>query len=156
MTKFTNEAAVKAGVEAAQKGYEQFAKLTNDQLKNAFPAAADKFEQVADFNKGNLDAVVAAGQATAKAFEAIGKEFAALNQSVFETGVANTKALMACKTVQEAVELQTEQARTGFDKVVAQGSKLGEITAKATSDAVKPINARVSEAVQTFSKPIAA
>ncbi len=156
MTNFANEAAVKAGAEAAQKGYEQFAKLTNEQLKKAFPAAADKFEQVADFNKGNIEAVLAASQAAAKAFETIGQEFAALNQTVLETSLANTKALMACKTVQEAFEMQTEQARTGFDKVVAQGSKLGEITAKATGDAIKPINARVNEAVETFAKPVAA
>lgn len=156
MNNFVNEAAVKAGTEAAQKGYEQFAKLTNEQLKKTFPAAADKFEQVADFNKGNLEAVFAAGQAAAKAFEAIGQEFAALNQSVIETSLANAKALMACKNVQEAVELQTEQARAGFDKALAQGSKLGEITAKATGDAIKPINARVNEAVETFAKPLAA
>ncbi len=156
MTNFVNEAAVKAGAEAAQKGYEQFTKLTNEQLKKSFPAAADGFEQIADFNKGNLEAVFAAGQAAAKAFEAISQEFAVLNQSVFETSLANAKALMACKTVQEAVELQTEQARAGFDKAVAQGSKLGEITAKATGDAIKPINARVNEAVETFAKPLAA
>ena len=35
-------------------------------------------------------------------------------------------------------------------------SRYREITAKATGDAIKPINARVSEAVETFSKPLAA
>ena len=156
MTKFVNEAAVKAGVDAAQKGYEQFTKLTNEQLKTAFPAAADKLEQVADFNKGNIDAVFAASQAAAKAFEKIGQEFASLNQSVFETGLANAQALMGCKTVQEAVEMQTKQARTGFEKAVAQSSKLGELTAKATGEAIEPIKARVNEAVETFAKPLAA
>ncbi|MHA1538714.1 MAG: phasin family protein [Alphaproteobacteria bacterium] len=156
MTKFVNEAAVKAGVDAAQKGYEQFTKLTNEQLKKAFPGAADKFEQVADFNKGNFEAVFAAGQAAAKAFEKIGQEFAALNQSVFETNLANATALMACKSVQEAALLQGEQARTGFEKAVAEGSKLGELAAKATGEAIEPIKARVNEAVETFAKPLAA
>lgn len=156
MTTFNNEAAVKAGAEAAQKGYEQFTKLTNEQLKKTFPAAADKLEQVADFNKGNLEALFAAGQAATKAFETIGQEFAALNQSVLETSLANAKALIACKTVQEAVEVQSEQARAGFEKAVAQGSKLGEIAAKVTGEAIKPINARVNEAAETFAKPVAA
>ncbi len=156
MTNFDNEAAVKAGAEAAQKGYEQFTKLTNEQLKKAFPDAADKFEHLADFNKGNLEAVFAASQAAFKAFETIGQEFAALNQSVLETSLANAKALIACKTVQEAAELQGEQARAGFEKAVAQGSKLGEIAAKATGEAIKPINARVNEAVESFAKPVAA
>lgn len=156
MTKFVNEAAVKAGTEAARKGYENLAKLTNEQIKKTFPEAADTFEQIADFNKSNIEAVFAAGQAAVKGFETIGQEFAALNQSVLETSLANARALMACKTVPEAALLQTEQARAGFDKVVAQGSKLGEITAKATGEAIKPINARVNEAVETFVKPVAA
>lgn len=150
MTKFVNEDAVKAGAEAAQKGYEQIAKLTNEQLKKTFPEAADKLEQVADFNKGNFEAVFAAGQAAFKAFETIGQEFAALNQSALETSLTNAKALMACKTVQEAFELQGEQARASFETAVAQGSKLGEIAAKATGEAIKPINARVNQAAETF------
>ena len=155
MEKLFNDAAFKAGTEAFEKGYQQFTAMTKDQLEKMFPAGAKSFDEVVAFNKGNVDAAVAAGKAATTAWQTIGKQIAEFNQAAIETSLANAKALMSCKTVQEAVELQTEQARTGFDSALAQSTKLGEIAVKATNDAFAPINKRVSEAATKFSKAAA-
>lgn len=155
MDKFFNEDALKAGTEAFEKGYAQFTAMTKDQLEKMFPGGAKNFDEVVAFQKQNVDAVVAAGKAATSAWQTMGKQIAEFNQAAVETGLANAKALMSCKTVQEAVELQTEQARKGFDQALAQGTKLGEVAVKATNEAFAPINEQVSKAATKASKAAA-
>lgn len=156
MTKFVNDAAFKAGAEALEKGYDQFITMTREQIQKMFPAAVENFDALVAFNKGNVDAAVAASKAAAKGFETLAEEVASYNKAALEAGMANAKALMGCKTAQEMVELQTAQTRAGFEKLVSQGTKLGELGTKVTTEAFQPIQKRFNEAAETFAKPAAA
>jgi phasin family protein len=152
MTKFVNDAAFKAGSDAFEKGYEQFVTMTREQIQKVFPAAVENFDALVAFNKGNVDAAMAASKAAAKGFETFADEVTAYNKAALEAGMANAKALMGCKTAQELVEVQTAQTRAGFEKLMSQGTKLGEIGSKITSEAFQPIQKRFNEAAETFAK----
>ena len=60
------------------------------------------------------------------------------------------KSLAAAKSVQEAVELQTAWAKSALEAYIAQVSKASEIVSASIKDSVKPLNERVSAAVEKF------
>jgi phasin family protein len=73
-----------------------------------------------------------------------------------ETSAQAAKALMGAKTLREAVDLQTDLAKSNFDKFIAESTKLSEMSVKVANEAFEPINARVNVAVEKLLKPIAA
>lgn len=157
--KETVETAVKAGTEAATKGYEQALEITQEQVQAAVKNSTDAFksyEDVAAFNKKNMDAVMASGSILAKGIQDLGQAWFGLAQASVESNVSAAKAVMACKTVPEMVEMQTDLARTNYDNFLQDGRKVSDLSAKVAESAVEPITDCVNAAVEKFTKPIAA
>ena len=113
------------------------------------------YEDFAAFGKANLEAFVQANTLFAKGFEALSKEVVSLTQSSLESSAAATKALFAAKTLKDVVELQADFAKTSFEKLVANSTKLGEMTVKLATDSTAPIGARVTAASEKALKPVA-
>ena len=145
-----------AGVEAAQKNYDRLFGATKEQVEKASATAFKTYEDLSKFSKENLDAYVAAGTTVAKGFETIGRAWVNFAQETFEAGAQVAKALLSAKTLREAVDVQTDFAKTTFDKLVAEGTKVSEISVKVTNEAAEPINARVNATIEKFLKPMAA
>jgi phasin family protein len=152
----TVEKAVKSGTDAFAKSYEQYVAATKDQLTKLFPSAAKNFDELAEFNKGNFEAFVAAGTAAARGFETLSQQVIAYNQKAVETSVATAKALLGCKTIQDVVEVHSDLTRKGIDEWLAEGTRLSELTVQVANQTAEPINSRLSEAVDRFMKPLAA
>ena len=150
------EAAMQTGADAFAKGYEQYVAATRDQIGRLFPSAAKNLDDLAAFNKGNLEAFVAASAAAAKGFETLGQEILAYNQKAMEASIATTKALLGCRTMQDLVETQSDLTRRSFEEWVAEGTRLSELTVKVANQTAEPISARLNEAVDRFMKPLAA
>lgn len=138
------------------KSFDQFFGQAKEQADKAQVQGTKALEDIAKFSKENLDAVVSASTVYAKGFETVGKAFYALSQETVEASAAVAKALLGVKTLKEAVDLQTDFAKTTFDKFVAEGTKLSEISIKVANEALEPINARVNVAVEKFLKPAVA
>ena len=64
------------------------------------------------------------GTIVAKGAEEAGKQVAAYTQFSLEKGAANGKALLAVKTIQELVELQSAIAKTAVEAFVKESAKL--------------------------------
>jgi phasin family protein len=135
------------------KGFDQFLAPAKEQVEKAQAQSAKVLEDVAKFQKDNLEAVVSASNVYAKGFETFGKAWYALTQETVEASAAVAKALLGAKTLKEAVDLQTDFAKTTFDKFVAESTKLSEISIKVANEALEPINARVNVAVEKLLKP---
>lgn len=129
---------------------------TAETTAQGFEAAVKGFEQFNTLGKDNMEAVVAFSTTYAKGIEAINAELAAFAKKSLEDSVTATKALMGAKTVKELVDLQSDFAKTSFDELMSKSSKLGEMYAKVTKQALEPINARVTETMSKFAKPLAA
>ena len=154
--KETLDMFVKTGAEAAQKGYEQAVQLTQEQVTKANSAFIKGYEDMQGFGKETLDALVAAGTIWAKGAEAISKQVMALTQNSMQSSVGAAKAMLGCKTLREAIDLNADYARSNFDALVAEGTKLSEMSFQVANDAIAPIQARVNVAVEKFAKPLAA
>ncbi len=120
--------------------------------ENLFKSYGD----LAGFGKGNVEAVVKSSTIVARGFEELSRQVMALAQSNMEHGVAAAKAALNCTTLKQIVDLQSDFAKTTFDKLVSEGNKLSEMSYKMTNEAIEPLQARVTLAVETFGKPLAA
>ncbi|MBL8807820.1 MAG: TIGR01841 family phasin [Rhodospirillales bacterium] len=138
------------------KSFDQFVGQAKEQADKVQAQSAKAFEDMAKFSKDNLDAVVSASTVYAKGFETFGKAFYALSQETVEASATVAKALLGAKTLKEAVDLQTDFAKTTFDKFVAESTKLSEMSIKVANEALEPINARVNVAVEKMLKPAVA
>jgi len=104
------------------------------------------YEDFAAFGKANLEAFVQANKLFTSGIESLSKEVVSLAQSSLESSTAATKAMFAAKTLKDVVELQADFAKTSFEKLVANSTKLGEMTVKLATDSAAPIGARVTAA----------
>lgn len=152
VSKATIDALVKVGTEAASKSYEQAVELTREQVGKASSAFIRGFGDIQGLGKGNVDAVVEAGTVWAKGAEQIGKQVMALTQNSMQSSVVTAKALLGCKTLREVMDLQADFARSNFDALVNEGTKLSELSFKVANEAIAPIQARMSETVEKLTK----
>ncbi len=149
------ETFLKVGVDAAQKGMEQVIQLTKDNVEKASTAFFKGYDEFSVYSKGNVEAAVKAGSIYARGMEDLSKTLMSITQAQLEASVGATKALMGCSSLRQMVDIQTDLARNNFDKLVADGSKLSEISLKVANEVLEPIQARVNVAVEKFIKPAA-
>jgi len=108
-------------------------------------AKGQKFwAEMAEFNKGNVEALVESGRVAARGFEQMGREAAEEARKSFEATQAAVKTLASVKSPTEFVRLQGEFARTAFDQMVAQTSRNTESMLKLAGEIAQPISNRVA------------
>lgn len=158
--KDTAEAFAASGVDFAQKNYERLFGAgfgaSKEQFEKVGTTAFKTYEDLTKFSKENMDAYVVAATTFAKGAEAGGKAWLSFIQETMDAGAQVAKSMLAAKTLREAVDVQTDFAKTTFDKMVAEGTKLSEISVKVANEAAEPISARVNAALEKILKPIAA
>jgi hypothetical protein len=101
-----------------------------------------------DFQKAgraNYDAVVRAyGEAT-KSFQAIGQELNEYTKNSVEGATRAFEQLVGAKSLEHAVEIQTNYAKTAYENWTAEVSKIGQMYQAAASDAYKPFENAVKK-----------
>lgn len=109
-------------------------------------------EDFVAFAQGNVEAIVKSGQIWVTGVQDLSKHVAAAAQASVEESLSTFKALTSVKSLKEAFDLQANFARTTFEKTVAEGGKLTDASFKLTEQTLAPLTARVTVAVETFSK----
>lgn len=135
------ESAMKTGTEA---------------LKNGFEKAAKGYDQFFAYGKDTVEAYVKSANAAGKAVETLHNEIYNFSKQAVEEQIAATKALMGTKSVHEAFELQSDFAKSAFDSYVGEITKLGEILASSTKEAIEPLQGRVQAWVEVVQNARAA
>ncbi|MDE1147872.1 MAG: TIGR01841 family phasin [Azospirillaceae bacterium] len=147
------ETTARATQDAVTKNYEQAVALTKEQVEKASKKAFEAYEELTAFNKDTVDAFVLSSTVLAKGLENLSKSFVAYAQSSLESSVSATKALLAVKSLREAVDQQSEFAKASFDSLVSEATKTSELSVKLANEAIEPISARVNAVVTKFGKP---
>lgn len=145
--KFVTEGAEKARA-AMEKSLEQFSKGTEGLVKAA--------EEVAEFGRGNVEAVTKAAQTWATGAQELARQAMALAQGLTDQTLEGAKALSTVKSLNEAAEIQAKYAKAAVEKAVAETAKFQEAVFKLTEASVAPLSARFTVAVEKFAKPLAA
>lgn len=136
----------KATKEAA--GFETVTGFGPENFKQGYEKLADGVSTVADFHKGTLEAVMASVGAFAKGFEKAASEQTAYVKAAYENGVATAKAASASKSVQEAIEINSEFMRDSLEKNLGQVNKMADLWIETAKQTAEPLTARYSELVE--------
>ncbi|PWC53070.1 TIGR01841 family phasin [Azospirillum sp. TSO22-1] len=139
-----------------KQSLEGYAKAQQEQIQKASAQLLKSYEELNTLAKGNVEAVVQSGTIVAKGAEEAGKQVAAFTQSSLEQSLAIGKSALAVKSIRELVDLQNAYLKSSLDALVAESTKLQQLSIKVTNEALAPLNARVNVAVEKLGKPLAA
>ncbi len=107
----------------------------------------NNYDDIITFNQNNFDAFVASSTAVAKGFEELTKEYVAYANESFEDAIEAGKQIVAAKTINEAIDLQTKIAKASWEKAIAEGQKISEISTGIFKTASAPFSERVQATV---------
>jgi hypothetical protein len=95
-------------------------------------------DQMQKFGKDGMDMAMASLGAWSKNAQAIATELADYSKKYFEDSAAAMEKLMGAKSVEKAMEIQSEYIKSAYQDFVAQSTKIGELYAGLAKDAYKP------------------
>ena len=137
-----------AAADAVKTTVDQFSAASNVAFKDGVEKTLAALNDANAHSKKNLEAVVASVTAATKGAEALGAQATAYSKKAVEANVAAAKSLSGAKSIQEVVELQTSFAKSAMEAYMAELSKMGEIVSASLKDSMKPLNERVTAAVE--------
>lgn len=120
----------------------------NDRAKTAFEKTTKAGEEIAEFTKGNMEALATSAKTAAKGAEVLGQDMAEYGKKSFEAATATMKSMATVKTPTELFQLQSDYAKSAFDGAVAQASKLTESWLKLAGDVMQPLSSRAALAAE--------
>lgn len=100
---------------------------------------ATNFDDVQKFSKEQLEAVSTVSSSLAKGLQAIAGEARDYSQRSIETGSAYLSKLANAKSVEEALQIQSDYAKDAYEGFVAQTTKIGELYTNLAKEAFKPV-----------------
>ena len=128
----------------------------NTRAKDAMSKGTKAIEELVEFSKGNVEAIVASGRVAAKGAEEIAKYSAEDGRTSVEKANATAKQFAAVKSPTEFFQLQGEVAKQTLDALVAEGSKFTESYLKLIGEIAQPISNRVAVAAEKVKTTVAA
>lgn len=105
------------------------------------------YDDIVAFNQDNFDAFVASSTAAAKGFEELTKQYVAFASASVEDAITAGKKIVAAKTVNEAIDLQTKIAKDSWEKAVTEGQKITELSTGIFNEVSSPLSKRVQASV---------
>jgi phasin family protein len=139
-----------AEAEAIKNTVERFSTAGNQAFKDSVEKTLGALNEVNSLSKGNVEAVVESITAATKGAEAVGQQAMSFSKKHWEDAIANTKTLSTAKSIQEVIELQSKWAKSSLESYVSEMNQLAETLSSSFKDTYKPINARVTAAVEKF------
>jgi hypothetical protein len=109
----------------------------NEMLKN--------FDELQKLGKDNMDTTVRSLGAVSKSAQAIAVEVADYSKKSFEEGSAALEKLLGAKSVEKAIEVQTDYLKSSYENFIAEATKLGSLYADLAKETYKPFESYVSK-----------
>jgi hypothetical protein len=104
------------------------------------------FEDASKFGKEFVDTSLKSFASFAKGIQAISVEAADYAKKSFEQGSVAFENLISAKSLEKAIEIQTDYAKQSYESFIAEATKMGELYADVAKDAYKPFEAVVAKA----------
>jgi hypothetical protein len=104
-----------------------------------------KVEEFQQQSKEQLDAAVAAAQSFSNSFQAIATAYGDYSKKSYEDTKSYVEKLSGVKSLDKALEVQTEYAKTAYDTFVAEAQKIGELYSDLAKQSYKPFEGLVAK-----------
>ena len=104
------------------------------------------FEDLQQVGKENVDVALKSFGALSKSAQAIAVEVADYSKKAFEDGTAALEKLFGVKSLDKAIEVQTDYAKTAYEGFVAEATKIGELYTDLAKETYKPFETIMAKA----------
>jgi hypothetical protein len=102
-------------------------------------ATTPTFDDFQKFSKEQLEALTAASTTLSKGLQDIAAESTDYSKKAFAAGTTMFEKLLGARSVESAIQIQTEFAKQAYEGFVAQATKVSELYTRVASDALKPV-----------------
>ncbi|HEY0113625.1 MAG TPA: phasin family protein [Allosphingosinicella sp.] len=128
----------------------------NQRAQSAMERNTRFAEELTELSKGNVEAIVASTKIAARGIETVGQEVAEFGRRSFEDASSALKSMVEVKSPTDFFRLQSEFARSQFDSLVGETSRLSETMIKLAGDVAQPVASRYSAAAERVKNAVAA
>ena len=97
------------------------------------------FEDIQKLGKENVDVAMKQLGTVSKGWQAIATEFADYSKKSFEDGSAALEKLLGAKSLEKAIEVQSDYVKSAYEGFVAQTTKLGGLYTDLAKETYKPL-----------------
>ncbi|MFN3226035.1 MAG: phasin family protein [Hyphomicrobiales bacterium] len=96
------------------------------------------FDDIQKTSKENMDLAMASVAAMSKGVQALALETQDYSKKAMETGSAAMEDLLAAKSLDKAVEVQSDYMKTAYEAFVGQATKVNEMVVDLAKETYKP------------------
>ena len=104
-----------------------------------------KVEEIQQYGKEQFESAVASATTLQNGAQEIAAAVGDYTKKSFEDGNAYVAKLSGVKSLDKAIELQTEYAKSAYESFVAESHKIGELYADLAKQAYKPFEGFVAK-----------
>jgi len=118
------------------------------QIKHISPGRDSKMVKVEDiqqYGKEHLETVVASATSMQNGFQAIASAYGDYTKKSYEDTKSFVEKLSAVKSLDKALEVQTEYARSAYETFVAESQKIAGLYTDLAKQSFKPIEGMVAK-----------
>jgi hypothetical protein len=103
------------------------------------------FDDVSRFSKEYVDSGVKSFTSVSKGAQAIAAEATDYSKKSLEAGSQVFEKLLTAKSLEKAIEIQSEYVKQAYEGLVAEATKFGQLYADLAKEAYKPYESIVSK-----------
>ncbi|MFY9695898.1 MAG: phasin family protein [Xanthobacteraceae bacterium] len=103
-------------------------------------------EEMQKFGKDSMESMMSSFGAWSKSAQAIAVELTDYSKKSLEDSAAAWERLIGAKTLEKAMEVQSDFLKSSYEDFVAEATKLGELYADLAKEAYKPFEGALAKA----------
>lgn len=146
-----------AGTEEAQKTHEKVLSIGRESV-DKWSETADKtarsMSEVIAIGKDHVDALMESSKIATDLGRDLQGNFISEVNALFAENVELSKELLACRTLNDLVEIQNRAVQTNLSRFFNHSARLTEAWFKLATDATDPLNAQVTQVANRLNKTI--
>jgi phasin family protein len=104
-----------------------------------------KVEEIQQYGKEQFETVVASASTLQSGFQAIATAYGDYTKKSFEDTKSFVEKLTGVKSLDKAIEVQTEYAKTSYETFVAESQKIAQLYADLAKQTYKPFEGLVAK-----------
>lgn len=105
-----------------------------------FEKATKDFQKI---TKDNYDALLRSYGELNRGFQGIGAQVTSYSKQAFADATSTFEKLVGARSLEQAIEIQSQAAKCAYEGWMAEASKIGEMYAAVARDAYKPVEKAV-------------
>lgn len=124
--------------------------MSSDAMRENMDRFMSMAGNMTELSREGFEACAEAARATAKGAQEANSKTIAYMQNAMSQSMEATKTVAGAKSMQEAVELQANFAKTALDAYMTQMSTMASLMAETMREAAQPLNTHAGQMVEKF------